>query len=281
MILSACLAVSCGDDDGESVGSPSTTPGTNPDVAAGATTFVAVLNPIVNTGHTTGTPGSLGTGRDGVTVAIRGGASITTADGLGVLPAPVGPITVDVGAAAIGHTVVAEGDVYDAPIAVSGTTAAYFDATPIRYAVGKGSGAVFFAPTDNIGTIETKLGDDDVVVVLRPGIYKGNLRITGKGALLFGEGFKDRAVTIEGSISAEGEEVRLRGLTITGNLESKGNNFGISFSVVRGATTISGNGGAFVRNVFCGQTKVPSSNATLLDNYGVEPIKAPPAGVCQ
>jgi hypothetical protein len=75
--------------------------------------------------------------------------------------------------------------------------------------------------------------------------------------------------------------VRLRGLTITGDLSAKGNNFGISFSVIKGNTDITGNAGAFVRNVFCGTTVVPSSNATLLDNAGLEPIPGLPPGVCE
>jgi hypothetical protein len=99
--------------------------------------------------------------------------------------------------------------------------------------------------------------------------------------VLFGEGFLDRAVIINGSITVNGEAVRLRGLTITGDLSSKGNNFGISFSRVFGLTSITGNAGAFVRNVFCGTTVVPSSNATLLDNFGLEPIVTPPMDACK
>jgi hypothetical protein len=175
----------------------------------------------------------------------------------------------------------AVGDVVDAPIALSGSTAAFFDATPIRYAVGKDSGAIFFAPGDPLSDIAARFAEDDRVVVLGPGIYKGDLTIDGKGVLLFGEGWAEHSVVIEGSITVNGEEVRLRGLTITGNLAAKGNNFGVSFSVVKGETNITGNAGAFVRNVFCGATTVPSSNATLLDNYGVEPIAALPAGACE
>jgi len=44
-------------------------------------------------------------------------------------------------------------------------------------------------------------------------------------------------------------------------------------SVVHGTTDIKGNGGAFLRNVFCRSAKVPSSNAALLDNYGVAPLE--------
>lgn len=59
-----------------------------------------------------------------------------------------------------------------------------------------------------------------------------------------------------------------------------GNDFGISFSLVKGTTLISGNGGAFVENIFCGNATVPSSNATLLDNFGVEPLTTLPPGAC-
>jgi hypothetical protein len=55
----------------------------------------------------------------------------------------------------------------------------------------------------------------------------------------------------------------------------------MSFSRVFGDTDITGNGGAFLRNVFCGNVSVPSSNAALLDNYGVAPIETVPAERCE
>ncbi|MBI2392789.1 MAG: hypothetical protein HYV09_24605 [Deltaproteobacteria bacterium] len=273
----ALLAVSCGGDDEDK--SPASTPN-NPDVLAGSTAFVAVLNPTVNEGHAGGTPASLGTARNDVPVKI-GTAAAKTVDGVAVLGVPTGPIEVTVGDAKLTHTVVAEGDVYDAPIALSGANAAYFDGTPVRYAVGKASGAFFYKPTDPIATITDKLAQDDVVVVLGPGVYKGDLKITGSGVVIFGEGWAKNEVVIDGSISAEGGGVRVRGVTLTGNLASKGNNFGISFSVVRGTTSITGNGGVYLRNVFCKSATVPSSNATLLDNFGVAPLTTlPTTGVC-
>lgn len=32
---------------------------------------------------------------------------------------------------------------------------------------------------------------------------------------------------------------------------------------------------AFLRNTFCGAVQVPSSNASLLDNAGMDPLPAP------
>lgn len=279
LALGALACVACGGDD-EPAGPGGPGPDSSPDVGAGATAIVAILNPTANEGHNTGVPGSLGGDREGVLVDAEPGESDLSEDGIAVVGVPAGPVDLAVGDATISLTVQADGDVYDAPIAFSGSGASFFDATPIRYPVGQASGAFFFDVDASFSDITAKLSEDDVVVVLGPGVYRGDLVITGKGVLLFGEGFLERSVVIDGSVTANGEEVRLRGVTVTGDLAAKGNNFGISFSVVEGKTEITGNGGAFVRNVFCGETKVPSSNATLLDNYGVAPLGALPLGVC-
>lgn len=285
-LLLAVFVVACGDDgDGGNGGSGASGAGSGSgaaDQTAGTTGIVAIVNPVVNDPHNTGVPSELGTDRDGIDVdAEPGEDDVTSDDGLAIVETPVGGIDLFVGAApALAHTVLAEGDLYDAAIGYDGSGSAFFDNTPIRYAVGHSSGAFFYDPDDDFGAINARLEEDDVVVVLNPGIYTGSLDIRGTRVVLFGQGWGERAVVIDGSVVANGGDVRLRGLTITGDLTSNGNNFGISFSVVEGATDIKGNGGAFLRNVFCGSATVPSSNATLLDNYGVEPIMAPPSGVC-
>lgn len=255
--------------------------GDTADVPAGSTVVVAVLNPVVNTPHNTGVPDELGDVREGIDVDPEPGDAAVTADGVAVAEVPVGPIDLHVGSATLGLDVVAAGDVFDAPIAFDGGGAAYFANTPIRYAVGEGGGAIFFDPETGLSEIASSLEEDNVVVVLRPGVYVGDLVIRGEGILLFGEGWGDYEVVIDGSVSANGNGVRLRGVTITGDLAAKGNNFGISFSRVFGTTSITGQAGAYLRNIFCGPTTVPSSNATLLDNYGVPPIEAPPPGQCE
>lgn len=276
-VVLALGVVSCGSDDDE--GAKTNPSPNNPDVVAGSTAFVAVVNPAVNTGHAKGTPATLGTVRDGVPLKV-GTASATTDKGVATVGVPLGAIEVAIGDAKLPHTVIAEGDVYDAPIGLTGPNAAYFDGTPIRYAVGKSSGAIFFKPTDPLATIAAKLEEDNVVVVLGPGVYKGNLALKGRGIVVFGEGWTKNEVVVEGSITIEGGDVRVRGVTITGDLNAKGNNFGISFSIVRGNTSITGNGGVFLRNVFCKSATVPSSDASLLDNYGVAPLTTLPMGVC-
>jgi hypothetical protein len=257
------------------------------DLPAGSTAIVVVLNPIVNDGHQTGIPAVLTETRDDVHVdAEPGGEGSTDVTGLTVVEAEPGATVLRFGPedddrAELGLTVIAEGDVYDAPVAWDGVTAEAFDGTPIRYPVGDTSGAIFLEPDTPLAQIEDELTVDDAVVVLRPGTYVGDLTIRGRGVLLFGEGFSEAAVTIDGSIQASGEAVRLRGLFVNGDVIAEGNNFGMSFMVVLGQTRITGNGGAFLRNVLCGDVVVPSSSATLLDNYGIAPLQDVPSERCQ
>lgn len=280
-LLGAALLMSAAcTPQGVDVGNTGVTVGDTADVPAGSTVLVAIVNPVVNNPHNTGVPGEQGSVRDGIDVDPEPGGAAVTVDGLAVVDIPVGSIDILVGPAALGLDVDAAGDVFDAPIAFDGERAAYFANTPIRYPVGEAGGAIFFDPDIALSEISATLEKDNVVVVLRPGVYVGDLMIKGRDVLVFGEGWGDFAVVLDGSISAEGNGIRVRGLTITGELAAKGNDFGISFSRVLGTTSITGNGGAFVRNVFCGQTVVPSTNATLLDNYGVAPIETPLPGAC-
>lgn len=279
-VLTAGLVACGGGDDDARDGSGGGSSEADPQ--AGTTAIVAIVNPVVNTPHSTGVPAELGDDRSGIEVrADPGGDDVTSSDGLAVVDVPAGSVALAVGAArALAHTVMVDGDLYDAAIAYDGADAVFFDNTPIRYPVGDASEAHFYDAEDALDDINTRLEEDDVVVVLRPGTYVGSLSITGTGVLLFGEGWSDRSVIIDGSIVASGGQVRLRGLTITGDLTANGNGFGIGFSVVLGNTEVRGNGGAFLRNIFCGDAAVPSSNATLLDNHGVPPLLTLPSGIC-
>jgi len=255
------------------------------DLPAGSTALVVLLNPIVNVEHATGTPSVAGTVQDAIdVVAMPGGEDTTDETGLAVVEIAVGPTSVAFGAidkpGTLALDVIAEGDVYDAAVAFDGALAGYFAQTPIRYAVGEPSGAIYIESGTPIGQIEQELTVDDVVVVLRPGVYEGDLEIRGHRVVLFGEGFSGGAVTITGSIEALGEGVRLRGLTIDVDVISAGDGFGMSFSVVRGNASITGDGGAFVRNVFCRAATVPTDDATLLDNVGLAPLLEVPVEPC-
>ena len=68
-------------------------------------------------------------------------------------------------------------------------------------------GVFFYKPDAALADIEARLAEDNVLVVLRSGTYKGNVTITGNGVLLFGELWTQRAVDVDGFITANGEEV--------------------------------------------------------------------------
>lgn len=281
-LLAALLLTAAPACNGPSPGGSGTsaTAGDTADVPAGSTVVVAVVNPVVNSPHNTGVPGEFGDAREGVDIDPEPGGAAVTVDGLAVADVAVGPVDLHVGPVRLDLDVIAEGDVIDAPIAFDGGDAAYFANAPIRYPVGEGGGAIFFDPDVPLAELAATLTEDEVVIVLTPGVYVGDLVLKGREIVVFGEGWADHAVVIEGSVSAEGNGARVRGVTITGDLAARGNNFGISFSRVLGTTSITGSGGSFLRNTFCGTTVVPSSNATLLDNFGVPPIAAPPPGAC-
>lgn len=279
------LATGCGDDGGGGTGGAGASGSTGAgaaDTAAGSTVLVALVNPIVNEGNETEVPAELGDERQGLSVdAEPGGDDVTDDAGLAVVEVAEGALALTIGGApALDHTVVAKGDLYDAAIAYDDSGSAFFENTPVRYAVGVDAGAILYTIDDELTEIESSLSTAGTVVVLRPGTYVGDLSITGDGVVLFGEGWSERAVVIEGHVTALGEGVRLRGLTITGDLTANSDEFGISFSVVHGETSIPGDGGAYLRNVFCGATTVPSSSATLLDNAGVPPIEELPTSIC-
>jgi hypothetical protein len=280
LALSLATASACNNED-----EPTDEAG-DVDLPAGSTAIVVVLNPVPNVGHSVSLPGITGTAREGVAVvATPGGDDLTNASGIAVVGAEVGLTALRISdadaAPELTLDVLAAGDVYDAAVAYDGAGAEYFELTPIRYAVGSGSGAIFIEPGASITDIEAELEIDDAVVVLRSGVYTGDVEIRGRGVLLFGEGFSESSVVLEGSVAVMGEAVRLRGLTIEGDVTSAGNNFGMSFSEVRGSASITGNGGAFLRNVFCGQVSIPTDNAALLDNYGLEPLTSLPEGACE
>lgn len=124
------------------------------------------------------------------------------------------------------------------------------------------------------------LNTDNSIVFFEEGLHVGNLSIEGDNVILFGQGFPDTSVTIDGSVEVRGTKVRLRGVTVTGGLTVFGNEFGMGFSVVHGDVQLNGQGIAFLGNVFCRGASIPSSNAALFDNEGLAPLAAPSTPTC-
>jgi hypothetical protein len=210
--------------------------------------------------------------------ARPGGADTSDATGLAIIDEDLAAgdvsIVLDDGPAIAGHFDT-DGDVYDMAIAYNGTAAELYPGFPIHYAVG---GDIIEIASDADATIA--LNTDNAIVFFEEGVHVGNLVIEGENVILFGEGFPETSVLLDGNVEVRGGKVRLRGVTITGDLRVFGNEFGMSFSVVRGAAQLNGQGISFLGNVFCGGANVPSSNAALFDNEVLAPLARPSAPIC-
>ncbi len=249
----------------------------NPDRPFGSTALVTVVNPQVNDGNTTAIPESAAIVREGVGVDVDPGSAATTdATGMAVID-DVATGEIDVlfdGGAALPLTILANGDVYDLAVGYDGSEVTAYPNFPIRYGVG--GDIVVFSSNANPDAVTDALSTNGNIVFFRNGTFLGDLLITGDDVIFFGEGFTERQVLIDGSVTDRGTGVRIRGFTVTGSVTVQGNDFGMAFTVVKGETQILGNAVAFLRNAFCGSVIVPSSNATLLDNEGMAPLPDPP-----
>jgi hypothetical protein len=272
-LLVACATAACGGDDEEAKKA------NNPDQPFGETAIIVIANPVVNTGHTTPVPSNLGTEREGIVVdAEPGGAGTTDATGLTVIDDGLAKGALSLAFSkgpSLPFTIVEDGDVYDLAVAYDGSTVSAFDNFPIRYAVG---GQILeFDSSSDPALVTDALATDGNIVFFKQGSFESDLLIQGSNVVFFGEGFTKGQVEIRGSVEVKGTNVKIRGFDIAGNITVAGNGFGMSFTLVRGTTAITGNAAAFLRNAFCGAVTVPSSNASLLDNDGLDPLPKPDA----
>lgn len=248
----------------------------------GESAVVVVVNPMVNDGNTTAIPASASTSRGDIFIdADPGGSATTDTSGLAVITeVAAGDVALLFnGDASLPLTILSNGDVYDLAVAYNGDAVAPYPNFAIRYGVG--GDIVIFGSDADPDAIAEALSTNGNIVFFRNGTYLSDLLITGDDVIFFGEGFTERQVVIDGSVTVRGTGVRIRGFTIKGDVTVSGNDFGMAFGVVQGRTQILGNAVAFLRNAFCGEVTVPSSNATLLDNEGIPPLAQPPASVCQ
>lgn len=241
------------------------------DVASEAA-VVVLVNPTPSALHKAAIPAALGEAREDLEVAAEPGGEARTQDGVAVVSTLPGPVALRVGDASLELESGAPGDVLDLAIAYDGAAAEAFTRTPVRYPVGPGGGAVVFEAGAAAAEIDAKLAEDAAVVVLRPGTYVGDLSVTGEDVIVFGEGWAESAVVIDGAVKVQADGVRLRGLTITGGLEAEGDDFGLGFSRVLGGVKLKGEGAILLRNVFCKDAAVASAEAVQLDNRGIAPL---------
>ena len=264
--LSTCLvaALACGGDTG-----------TEPtEVTFGETTFVVLVNPVVNDDNQAGVP-TPGTTQSSVTVSVAGGPSGSTdANGVRVLGLVTpGAKTLSVGGNDVGVSI-ADGDLRELAIASDGGSAGVM--ANVGYALG--GQVVEITPSMSLAEVNSALSQSNTIVFFRAGTYIGDLQFSGSNVTLFGEGPTGGSVTLNGNVTVDGSGNRIRGARITGDLSIPGSNAGISFSRVVGALQVDGSNTTLLNNSICGSVGIAGSNFTALGNTGMAPIPAPAGG---
>ena len=264
--LGACLvaALACGSDTG-----------TEPtEVTLGETTFVVLVNPIVNDDNAASVP-TPGSAQSGVSVSVAGGPSgSTNASGVVVLSqVEPGSKTLSVGGSDVTVTI-ADKDLRELAIALDGGSASVM--ANVRYAFG--GQVVEITPSMSLAEVNSALSQSNTIVFFRAGTYTGDLQFSGSNVTLFGEGPTGGTVTLSGNITVDGSGNRIRGARITGDLSIPGSNVGISFSRVVGDLQLDGSNATLLNNSFCGSVTIAGSGLTALGNAGMAPIAAPAGG---
>jgi len=252
---------------------------TNPsDVTFGETTFVVLVNPVINTanGVTVPPPGPT---QSGVSVGADGGPSATSGgNGVAVLaPIVAGVRTLSLsggGASGTAAVTIAAKDLREVAVGLDAGGAAVM--ADVRYAFG--GQVVEVSPSTPLAEVNAALAQSNTIVFFRGGTYTGNLEFSGSNITLFGEGASGGQVTLNGSVTVSGSGNRIRGARITGNLSVPGSDAGVSFTRVAGAVSVDGSSATMLSNTFCGAVTLSGSNPLLLGNAGLDPIPAPAGG---
>jgi hypothetical protein len=172
---------------------------------------------------------------------------------------PEGTVPIQLASGSVDLSVVAPKELYDVVLAYRPDGVEHV-IPPVRYAIG--GSVVVVEPGQSIGAAAEV---DGTILLLEPGSYPGNFELRAQGVLIFGAWSPEDGPlsTIEGDVRVFG------GVNITGQLSSAANGFSAAFCTV-GSASISGNAVSLLRNTFtAGQATVPSSNAVLVDNYGI------------
>jgi len=243
------------------------------DVELGETTFVFLLNPVINDANEQTVPAP-GTSVSGVNVSIQNGPSATTgATGVAVLaPVEPGTRTARFGSAGELSLTISSGDMREVAVAVGGSGAAQMANVVYRF---EGQTVVEITPGMTVAAVNAELAKSNQIVLLRGGSYTGDLEFSGSNVTLFGEGAGGGNVTINGNVTVSGSANRLRGARVTGDLSVPGSDSGISFSSVSGAVSISGSDAVLLNNAFCGGVTIDGSGTIALGNRGMAPLAAP------
>ena len=241
------------------------------DVTFGETTFVVLVNPVVNDDNAAQVPAPAAT-QSGVSVSVDGGPSGTTSTSGVVVLSPIAPgtKTVSVGGSDVTLSI-ADKDLREVAIALAGGSASVM--ANVRYAFG--GQVVEITPSMLLAEVNDALAQSNTIVFFRAGTYTGDLAFSGSNVTLFGEGATGGTVTINGNVTVDGSANRIRGARITGTLSVPGSDVGISFSRVVGDVEIDGSDAVLLNNAFCGTVTISGGNLKALGNGGMGPISAP------
>ncbi len=262
--LSVCLvsALACSD-------SP-----TELEVTLGETTFVVLVNPVVNDDNQAAVP-TPGSAQSGVSVSVAGGPSGSTNTTGVVVLSPIEPGTKTLSVGGSDVTVgISDQDLREVAVALDAGSASVM--ANLQYAFG--GTVVEITPSMSLTEVNAALSQSNTIVFFRAGTYTGNLEFSGSNVTLFGEGPTGGAVTLNGDVTVDGSANRIRGARITGSLTVPGSNVGVTFSRVVGALTIDGSDATLLNNAFCGTITINGGGLTALGNAGMAPIAAPAAG---
>lgn len=265
LMLFGCLiaTVACSDE------SP-----TELEVTFGETTFVVLVNPVVNDDNATSVPAP-GSEQSGVPVTVTDGPSGTTnANGVVVLTdiAP-GTRTLSVGGNEVAVSI-AEQELREVAVASEASTAGVMAEVPYAF----GGQVIEITPSMSLADVNDALAQSNTIVFFRAGTYTGDLAFSGSNVTLFGEGPTGGAVTLDGNVVVDGSFNRIRGAHITGTLSIPGSDVGISFSRVAGDVQIDGSDTTLLSNAFCGTVTIDGSGLTALGNAGMSPVAPPTTG---
>ncbi len=266
-LLVVGIALGCGDSSTEPT-----------EVPFGETTFVVVVNPILNALNQATVPAP-GATQSGVTVSVTSGPSGST-DAAGVVvlnPVMAGTRTLALsGGGATGQlqAAIADHDLRELAVALTAGGASLM--ANVQYAFG--GEVVTVTPSMSVTEVNAQLARSNIIVFFRVGTYTGDLRFAGSNVTLFGEGPRGGSVTLNGNVEVSGSRNRVRGARITGALTVPGSDFGMSFSRVVGPTQIAGSNTTLLNNAFCGTLTISGSGARVLGNAGLAPLPQPVGG---
>jgi hypothetical protein len=242
------------------------------DIVFGETTFLFVVNPLVNDINDTAvaTPGDRR-----ADVRIRSDDGLTgDTDGLGLAVLPdvePGERLLDFdggGARAELGLSINDGDLREVAVSLDGDRAEVMSLAVFAL----GGSIVDVTPDTPLDDVESALGDSDTIVFFADGIYEGDLDFSGSNVTLFGAGPRGGQVILDGNITVGGSGNRIRGAIITGDLEISGSDVSMSFSRLEGNVEISGSDTILLFNDFCGNVSISGSGTAALDNTGLAPL---------